>query len=232
MRNSLEFSPVLLYYRVCPVAGKSRPVSQKMIAFLKGTLVESLPTSAVIDVHGVGYEVLMPLSSTSKLPEIGREVKIYTHFAVREDAQTLYGFITLEERHIFRTLINSVSGIGPKIALNVLSGMSIEAFRAAVSSGDFKSLSHVNGIGKKTAERIIVELKDKMGPGLPSGSGGSGGAVSFTAGTMDQTLNDALAALVTLGFKQTDALTSVKAAQAMLGPGATVEQIIRACLKK
>ncbi len=203
-----------------------------MITFLKGTLVESLPTLAVIDVHGVGYEVLMPLSSTSKLPEIGREVKIYTHFAVREDAQTLYGFITQEEKQIFRTLINSVSGIGPKIALNILSGMSIEAFRAAVSSGDFKSLSHINGIGKRTAERIIVELKDKMGTGLTSGSVSSGGAASVPAGMLDQTLNDALAALITLGFKQADALTSVKAAQAMLGPGATVEQIIRACLKK
>lgn len=194
--------------------------------------MESLPTLAVIDVHGVGYEVLMPLSSTSKLPEIGREVKIYTHFAVREDAQTLYGFITQEEKQIFRTLINSVSGIGPKIALNILSGMSIEAFRAAVSSGDFKSLSLINGIGKRTAERIIVELKDKMGTGLTSGSVSSGGAASVPAGMLDQTLNDALAALITLGFKQADALTSVKAAQAMLGPGATVEQIIRACLKK
>src|SRR4029079_13665538 len=134
-----------------------------MITFLKGTLVDALPTQVTVDVQGVGYDVLIPLSSFDKLPQPGQAIKILTHLAVREDAHVLYGFMTVAERDLFRLLINTVSGIGPKIALNVLSGTSVNTLRAAVASGDVKMLSQINGVGKKTAERIVVELKDKMG---------------------------------------------------------------------
>ena len=134
-----------------------------MITFLHGRLVESLPTQAVVDVQGVGYEVLIPLSSFDKLPPPGQEVRLLTHLAVREDAHVLYGFMSGAERDLFRLLIHTVSGIGPKIALNILSGMNVAALRAAVGRGDVKALSQISGVGRKTAERIVVELKDKIG---------------------------------------------------------------------
>jgi len=134
-----------------------------VITFLQVKLVDVLPTQVVIDVRGVGYEVLIPLSSFDKLPSPGQEVTLLTHLAIREDAHVLYGFMTAAERDLFRLLINTVSGIGPKIALNVLSGMNVTTFRGAVANGDVKSLSQISGVGKKTAERIVVELKDKIG---------------------------------------------------------------------
>ncbi|MCK9315737.1 MAG: Holliday junction branch migration protein RuvA [Verrucomicrobia bacterium] len=203
-----------------------------MIVSLKGILMESHPTLAVVDVHGVGYEVLMPLSSTTQLPAIGQEVKIQTHLVVREDAQTLYGFMSTAEKELFRILINSVSGIGPKIALNILSGMTVERFRLAVSSGDVKALSQVSGIGKKTAERIVVELKDKVGLTFSGTLPSAGASGAYSLSPLDKSLADAVSALMTLGFKQAEALTAAKAAQAMLGAEASVEELIRASLKK
>ena len=135
-----------------------------MITFLNGRLIEALPTQAVVDVQGVGYEVLIPLSSFDKLPQPGNNVKLLTQLIVREDAHTLYGFASAAERDLFRLLINNVSGIGPKTALNILSGMNAVAFRGAVANGDVKALSQISGVGKKTAERIVVELRDKVGP--------------------------------------------------------------------
>src|SRR5579871_2561560 len=134
-----------------------------MITFLHGKLIEALPTQVTVDVQGVGYDVLIPLSSYAKLPSPGGEIKILTHLAIREDAHVLYGFMTAAERDMFRLLINTVSGIGPKIALSILSGMNVTALRGAVSNGDVKALSQISGVGKKTAERIVVELKDKVG---------------------------------------------------------------------
>src|SRR5687767_2828736 len=130
-----------------------------MITFLQGKLVDALPTQVTVDVNGVGYEVLIPLSSFDKLPLPGNPIKLLTHLAVREDAHVLYGFMSSGERDLFRLLINTVSGIGPKIALNILSGISAAAFRGAVANGDVKALSQVSGVGKKTAERIVLELK-------------------------------------------------------------------------
>src|SRR5690242_8844532 len=134
-----------------------------MISFLHGKVVEALPTQAIIEVGGVGYDVLIPLSSYDKLPQPGQEVKLLTQLVVREDAHILYGFASAPERDLFRLLVNNVSGIGPKIALNVLSGISVTAFRGAVANGDTKALAQISGVGKKTAERIVVELKDKVG---------------------------------------------------------------------
>lgn len=199
-----------------------------MISFLHGRLIEALPTQVVIDVQGVGYEALIPLSSYDKLPHPGNEVKLLTHLAVREDAHVLYGFMTGPERDLFRLLINTVSGIGPKIALNVLSGISVTAFRGAVANGDVKSLSQISGVGKKTAERIVVELKDKIGAAGAWEAASAQRALSAE----DQKVNDAVLALMALGFKQLEAHDSVRKAQASLGAAATVEELVRACLKK
>jgi len=199
-----------------------------MINFLHGKLVESLPTQVTVDVHGVGYEALIPLSSFDKLPPPGQEVKLLTHLAIREDAHVLYGFMTAPERDMFRLLINTVSGIGPKIALNVLSGMNVTALRGAVANGDVKALSQISGIGKKTAERIVVELKDKIG----AAGAWEAASAQRSLSPADQRLNDAVLALLALGFKQVEAHDAVRAVQALLGESATVEDLVRACLKK
>jgi holliday junction DNA helicase RuvA len=199
-----------------------------MITFLHGKLVEMLPTQVTVDVHGVGYEVLIPLSSFDKLPQPGQEIRLLTHLAVREDAHTLYGFMSAAEREMFRLLINTVSGIGPKIALNILSGISVTAFRGAVANGDVKALSQISGVGKKTAERIVVELKDKIGAAGAWEASSAQRALS----PEDQRVNDAVLALLALGFKQIEAHDSVRKAQASIGGQATVEDLVRACLKK
>jgi holliday junction DNA helicase RuvA len=199
-----------------------------MITFLHGKLVEMLPTQVTVDVQGIGYEVLIPLSSFDKLPQPGQEIRLLTHLAVREDAHTLYGFMSAPEREIFRLLINTVSGIGPKIALNILSGISVTAFRGAVANGDVKALSQISGVGKKTAERIVVELKDKIGAAGAWEASSAQRALS----PEDQRVNDAVLALLALGFKQVEAHDSVRKAQASLGAQATVEELVRGCLKK
>lgn len=199
-----------------------------MINFLNGKLVEALPTQLTVDVHGVGYEILIPLSSFDKLPSVGQDIKILTHLAVREDAHVLYGFMTSQERDMFRLLVNTVSGIGPKIALNILSGMNVTALRGAVAQADIKSLSKISGVGRKTAERIVVELKDKVGPA------GAWEAISAQRALSpeDQKVNDAVLALIALGFKQVEAHEAVRGALATLGEKVTIEDLVRACLKK
>lgn len=199
-----------------------------MIAFLQGRLIEALPTQAIVDVGGVGYEVLIPTSSYPKLPAPGQDVRILTHLAVREDAHVLYGFMTAGERDLFRLLIQTVSGIGPKIALGILSGMSPVAFRGAVANGDVKALSQISGVGRKTAERIIVELKDKVG----AAGAWEASSAARTLSAADQKLNDAILALMALGFKQVEAHEAVRGALAMLGEQAQVEELVRAALKK
>lgn len=199
-----------------------------MITFLQGKLIEALPTQAIVDVNGIGYEVLIPLSSFDKLPAPGGDVKLLTQLVVREDAHILYGFMSVAERDLFRLLINTVSGIGPKIALNILSGISATAFRGAVANGDVKSLSQISGVGKKTAERIVVELRDKIGAAGAWEAASAQRALSPD----DQKVNDAVLALMALGFKQIEAHDTVRSAQAVLGPKATVEDLVRACLKK
>src|ERR1043166_7815282 len=199
-----------------------------MITFLDGKLVAALPTQATVDVGGVGYEVFIPLSSYDKLPAVGQPIRILTNLAVREDAHVLYGFMSAPERDLFRLLINTVSGIGPKIALNVLSGISVTAFRGAVANADVKALSQISGVGKKTAERIIVELKDKIG------AAGAWEALSAQRALSpeDQKVNDAVLALIALGFKQVEAHDAVRATLNTLGPKVTVEDLVRASLKR
>src|SRR6266487_1391639 len=199
-----------------------------MIAFLHGKLVAALPTQVIVNVNGVGYQALIPLSSYDKLPSPGQEVTLLTHLAVREDAHTLYGFMSVAERELFRLLINTVSGIGPKIALNILSGISVVAFRGAVADGDIKLLSQISGVGRKTAERIVVELKDRIG------AAGAWEALSAqrALSPADQKVNDAVLALMALGFKQVEAHNTVRQAQSALGAQAAVEDLVRAALRK
>jgi Holliday junction DNA helicase RuvA len=199
-----------------------------MITFLHGKLTEAFPTQIVVDVGGIGYEALIPLSSYDKLPAPGGEIRLLTHLAIREDAHVLYGFLTTAERDLFRLLINTVSGIGPKIALNVLSGMNPVTFKGAVARGDVKALSAINGVGKKTAERIVVELKDKIGV---AGSWEAASAQRALS-PADQKLNDAVLALIALGRKQIEAHDAVRKTQALLGPEASVEALVRASLKQ
>jgi Holliday junction DNA helicase RuvA len=164
-----------------------------MIGSLTGIIDDSSFSQCVIDVNGVGYEVEIPLSTFDKLPQPGNKTKLLIHTQVREDAITLFGFATPEERELFRVLIN-ISGIGGKLALNILGAMPVQNFCSAVDSGDVKALSLINGIGKRTAERIIVELKGK----LPESST-PGAAAIANAGA---NTSDAALALEKLGFKR------------------------------
>src|SRR5436190_3347125 len=199
-----------------------------MITFLEGTLTTSLPTQAIIGVNGVGYEVFIPLSSYDKLPAVGQPVRMLTHLHVREDAHILYGFMTPAERDLFRLLVNNVTGIGPKLALAVLSGMSVNSFKAAVVNSDVASLSKISGLGKKTAERIVLELKDKVGVAAAWEA-----ASAIHAPTPEQEqANEAVLALIALGYKQIDADKLVRDLQERDGAGKSAEELVKMALKR
>lgn len=194
-----------------------------MIARLRGKIIEAFPNRLIVDCHGVGYEAIIPLSTYDKLhPTEGALVDLRTHLQVRENAHTLYGFATEEERDVFHLLIDRVSGIGPAIAIAILSGMPVNSFKSAVVSGDAALLSKCKGIGKKTAERIILELKDKVGV-TDTWQDAASGQVSSQAA-------DAELALIALGYKQVD---SRKAVRSILEktPASTTEELIRGALR-
>ena len=194
-----------------------------MIGFLRGRLVAKKPPALVIDVGGVGYELEAPMSTFFDLPDVGEILTLYTHLAIREDAHNLYGFLGEAEKTLFRTLIR-VNGVGAKLALGILSSMTAEAFHRCVENQDVQSLTRLPGIGKKTAERLIIELRDRM-PDLASDGGSlSGPSRTVVASPVDE----ALSALVALGFRPQDA-------QALIKPldtdGKNSEDIIRLALK-
>ncbi len=194
-----------------------------MIDFLKGTVAEALPNQMVIDVSGVGYLVSIPLSTFDALnPLEGDVVTLRTHLHIRETAHTLYGFSGIEERDVFRLLIDRVSGIGPSIAMSVLSGMSVGDFKSSVVAGDVAALTKVKGLGKKTAERIVLELKDKVGVTDTWQVQTSGGATSAS--------QDAELALIALGYKQTEARKAVQVT-AKIHPDSTADELIRHSLR-
>jgi len=198
-----------------------------MITFLYGKLESALPTQAIVGVNGVGYEVFIPLSSYDKLPPVGQPIRILTHLAVREDAHVLYGFMTAAERDLFRLLVNHVSGIGPKLALSVLSGMSVTNFKAAVVNSDTAAISKISGLGKKTAERIVLELKDKLGVAAAWEA-----ATAAHAPTPEQEqANEAVLALIALGYKQVDAHKIIRELQ-QRGEAKSVEELVKLALKK
>ncbi|MEO8205546.1 MAG: Holliday junction branch migration protein RuvA [Chthoniobacterales bacterium] len=179
-----------------------------MIAFIEGTLAEALPTHVTVDVQGVGYQALIPLSSFDRMPAPGARVRLLTHLHVREDAMTLYGFMSDGERDLFRLLLNHVSGVGPKLALAILSGMSVESFKSAVVASDAVAISRISGVGKKTAERVILELKDRVGVAAAWEAASN----SNKPGIEESRVNDAVLALISLGYKQVEAHKAVKAA--------------------
>ncbi|WP_293995144.1 Holliday junction branch migration protein RuvA [Sphaerotilus sp.] len=187
-----------------------------MIGRLTGTLAEKSPPQILIDVNGVGYEVDVPMSTFYNLPHLGERVSLHTHFVVREDAQLLYGFLTPAERETFRQLIR-ITGVGPRIALAVLSGMSAGELAQAVSTQQVGRLVKVPGIGKKTAERLLLELKGKLGPDLA------------LPGTVVQTdaQSDIVQALIALGYNEKEAAAAIKLLPADIG----VSDGIKAALK-
>ena len=187
-----------------------------MIGRLHGKLIEKTPPQVLVDVGGVGYEVDVPMSTFCNLPAEGSEITLLTHFIVREDAQLLYGFATAAERQTFRALIR-ISGVGPRIALAVLSGMSTQDLADAVEQGNATLLTRVPGIGKKTADRLVLELKGKL----------AGNAFAPAGGAASAAQADSLSALMALGYSEREAQASVRALPAEV----TVSEGIRLALK-
>jgi Holliday junction DNA helicase RuvA len=198
-----------------------------MITFLDGKLTSALPTQAIVEVNGVGYEVFIPLSSYDKLPAVGQPIRILTHLVVREDAHVLYGFMTPPERDLFRLLVNNVSGIGPKLALAVLSGMSVTNFKSAVVNSDVVALSKISGLGKKTAERIVLELKDKVGV---AAAWEAASAMHGPTPELERA-NEAVLALIALGYKQVEAHRVVRELQQKEGEKSP-EELVKLALKQ
>ncbi|MDH5833072.1 Holliday junction branch migration protein RuvA [Luteimonas kalidii] len=192
-----------------------------MIGRLKGVLVHKQPPWLVVDVHGVGYELEAPMSTFYDLPEVGREVSLFTHYAQKEDSVSLYGFLSEAERRLFRD-VQKVTGIGAKIALAVLSGASVNQFALLVQSGDVTALTRIPGIGKKTAERIVVELRDRAADLAIGPVGGPGGPLPADP------LSEATIALQQLGYKPAEAQKMAKAAAS---DGDRAETIIRKALQ-
>lgn len=199
-----------------------------MITSIQGLLTSATPLNATVELNGFGYEVNIPVTTAEKLPPPGVAVKLHTLVIYREDAQTLYGFSTATDRDFFKLMIDHVTGVGPKGALGIMSRLSVDLLEGAIRSGDVGMLAKCPGIGKKTAERLIVELKGKVGANL---------AVQPVA-TMENTADrvvanthrDAVAALIALGYKTVDADTAVRRAALALGAKATTETLVKKAL--
>lgn len=198
-----------------------------MIVGIRGRLVSSTPVSAVVDVGGIFYEVSVPLTTSEKLPAAGGDVMLYTLAVYREDSQSLYGFISAADRDFFKLVIEKVSGIGPKIALNMMSRMSAQTIQNAVACGDAALLSKCQGIGKKTAERLVLELRGSFVPTAVSTSAGAA-----AVGVQTSNFGDAVAALCALGMKPADADKYVRLASASLGADASTESLVKFALSK
>ncbi len=196
-----------------------------MIVYLHGILAEKTPAKAVVECGGVGYEALIPLSTYERLPATGGETKLLTYHEVREDAQLLYGFASEPERDLFALLV-SVSGVGPKIALSVISGFSVGEVHLCIANGDAKRLATVKGVGKKTAERIVVELRDKVNPieALANGTADAGKGDK-------QVLRDAMLALSALGFADDAAKKMVQSVLSAHPEATDTESIVKLALK-
>ncbi|EGN74659.1 Holliday junction DNA helicase, RuvA subunit [Idiomarina sp. A28L] len=203
-----------------------------MIGRLQGTLIAKQAPELVIDVHGVGYEVQMPMTCFYELPEIGQPATLWVHFVVREDAQLLFGFNTLDERALFRLLIKA-QGVGPKMALGIMSGMSAPQFVQSVRTGDLTTLVKIPGVGKKTAERLLVEMRDRLkdfrGAEMDTGLPGAAAVTPLNYTDMPPSARDeALSALLALGYKENQAQPILKKVSV---EGMSSEELIRAALK-
>lgn len=201
-----------------------------MIGRLRGILIEKQPPELLIEVSGVGYEVQMPMSCFYELPAVGEEAIIYTHFVVREDAQLLYGFNTVKERALFREVIKA-NGVGPKLGLGILSGMTASQFVASVEREDISTLVKLPGVGKKTAERLVVEMKDRL-KGWSAGDlftpFTDAAPVDSTPAATNSAEEEAVSALLALGYKPTQAS---KVVAQIIKPGMSSEELIRDALK-
>ncbi len=201
-----------------------------MITSVSGILVSATPLAAVIETGGIGYEINIPVTTAERLPQPGQAAKLHTLAVYREDSQTLYGFATIEERDFFRLLVEKVTGVGPKMALSVMSKLSLNTLKSAIASGDVGLLAKCPGIGKKTAERLVIELRDKLNPAeLGSIVSGKAAGETSPSGT-DSRVNDAVLALTALGYKAADADKAVRQAWIALGPTATTEALIKKAL--
>ena len=201
-----------------------------MITRITGLLVSASPLTAVVETGGFAYEVHIPVTTTERLPQPGQQVRLHTYVVYREDSQTLYGFAAEDERDFFRLLIEKVSGIGPKTAISVLSKLSLSVLKSAIVSGDIGLLAKCPGIGKKTAERLVIELRDKFTaegvthPPIGAPSGGPEGSAN------NNQIRDAVMALIALGYKAQDADKAVRQALVLLGVKATTETLIKKAL--
>ncbi len=199
-----------------------------MIGQIRGIIVEKQPPQLIIDVHGIGYEIDVPMGTFYRLPDIGQEVTLLTHFIVREDAQLLYGFYTRDERQLFRTLLK-VNGVGPRLALTVLSSAAPEEFVRCVLNNDTASLVRLPGVGKKIAERLVIEMRDKLSDWYQAPAGEGAVLATEEKRGRHQALQDAISALITLGYKQPEANRVVT----KIDDGAAAsEELIRRALKE
>ncbi len=200
-----------------------------MITSISGLLVSATPLTAIIETGGFGYEVHIPVTTAERLPQPGQSAKLHTLAVYREDSQTLYGFASEAERDFFRLLVEKVTGVGPKMALSILSKLSLATLKGAIAAGDVALLSKCPGIGKKTAERLVIELRDKLNPAdlasLPAAITESGGPAP-----MENKIRDAVLALAALGYKAAEADKSVRQAWVALGPTASTEALIKKAL--
>ncbi len=206
-----------------------------MIGHLHGRVLEKHPPFLILDVGGVGYEVEASMNTFYRLPEIGADASIYVHMVVREDAQLLYGFVDRQERSVFRELIKT-NGVGPKLAITLLSGISVDAFVRCVEYEDVATLVKLPGVGKKTAERLIIEMKDRLKnlssitSILPKSSDPSLPLMETISPVVDEK-REAEAALLALGYKPVQATKAVEAAAKSLGEQVSAEEIIRLALR-
>ncbi|WP_438482938.1 Holliday junction branch migration protein RuvA [Oleiharenicola lentus] len=204
-----------------------------MITSVSGILVAATPLSAVIETGGLGYEVHIPVTTAERLPGVGQNAKLHTLAVYREDSATLYGFASQEERDFFRLLVEKVTGVGPKMALSVLSKLSLASLKGAIAAGDVGLLAKCPGIGKKTAERLVIELRDKLNSadlGTVAASSSADVAQPTAAIGPENKIRDAALALAALGYKTADADKAVRQAWIALGANATTEALIKKAL--
>jgi len=194
-----------------------------MIGSLRGRIAVKSPPQLLLDVGGVGYELEAPMSTFYGLPAVGEEVRLLTHLVIREDAHILYGFATQAERRLFRNLLK-VSGVGPKIALGILSGTTVEGFASCVTTNDVSALTRIPGVGRKTAERLVIEMRDRL---VDAEAVAINAPETSTAGVEGETFS----ALVALGYKPAEATRLIKAAAAGEGGLNTTEELIRRALQ-
>jgi Holliday junction DNA helicase RuvA len=198
-----------------------------LIARIKGIVLETTPLLVVIEAGGVGYDIQIPITTAEKVPGIGKECSLFIHAVYREDSASLYGFATREDRDFFRLLVEKVSGIGPKIGIAILSRMSVELLRGAIASADIGLLSKCPGIGKKTAERLVIELKDKV---ALSAANTTADATGSTSSASPSAYQDAVSSLIILGYKPADADKFVRKASSQLPANTSVEALVKQAL--